>query len=99
MLTEEIKISCAAGEFIHSIGNRMVDNAISRPHCDKAGEILVELGSILMTRNIDCGSYPTLKSMNFNPSNYKRSQLADLASWILDSEKSFDDCVKAMTAN
>lgn len=97
MLSEEMKMSCAAGEFVHSIGNRIVDKTVSIDSlCDQGGKLLQELGSILRVNDINGHPCPVLESVGFNPSDYNRSELMELAGWILDSGKTFDECVKSM---
>lgn len=84
MFTEKQKLSCAAGELIHGLGNIIADEAVKLGSLTISdGQLLQELGAALRQQDLN-GSFPALSRAGVKPSQMTRTELVELADTILN---------------
>ena len=96
-MIERLKISLEAGEFIHSVANRLRDRTINiQGVSSKRADIIMEISEVLRSDTVLDSNAPILLSEGFQISKYPRSAWISLASYLLDGtdETSLDSYFK-----
>lgn len=96
-MIERLKISLEAGEFIHSVANRLRDGTINiQGVSPKRADIIMEISEVLRSDTVLDSNAPILLSEGFRISKYPRSAWISLASYLLDGtdETSLDSYFK-----
>ncbi|MCG9576679.1 hypothetical protein L1D14_10560 [Vibrio tubiashii] len=87
-MTEEQRLSLEAGEFIHSIANRLDEKNIQSGEVSAfRAKLIMELSEALRRPHVLDDDVPLLLAEGFHISQYPRSIWIDLASRLLDESE------------
>ncbi|WP_154723969.1 hypothetical protein [Vibrio cyclitrophicus] len=87
-MLEEQKLSAEAGDFVHTIANRLADKKIQiEGVSDYRAKLIMELSVALRKSDLRDRDARTLYSEGVNLSEYPRSEWISLAGYLIDSPK------------
>lgn len=87
-MIEEKKLSLEAGEFIHTIANRLVDGSLHIENISEhRAQIIMEISNVLRYSSVDDVYAPLLSKEGFFISQHPRSTWIDIASRLIDASE------------